>query len=354
MANILSVIAKKYQKTNTRVEQVSLVIGIIAVGALLINFSNRNNNIQSTDNNYPDFACELSSQSDLLTLDTSELKTNTALSLINFDTEVYETGLMKNDIPAIYNPDVVSLDTLEPCVGADDEFIVVEIAKEKRAYSKRLLRFHVAINDTINNENILITYSPLGNYFQVFKRDIKDEVYQFGISGLLYKNTDLLFDSKTESLWSVLNGKAIVGNMIGASLETIPFKMERYDKLTKLDVNTISFKTGFIRDYNDDPFLAYSQDNKEIVSKITNFSDSLPYKTMVAGFMIDNQAYAFVIPELTDTKKIELDDMNYNVEIENRTIKSITTDNNEVVEFKSLYWFVWYDYQPKTILLELQ
>lgn len=358
MANILSVIVSKYQKTNTRIEQISLIFAIIAVAALFINMNNRNNNTENnTDNSLFDFACPLTEEANLVNLSTTSLKTNRQLSLINFDTEIYETGLTKNEIPVITNPDITNLASLKTCLGDDDELLIVTIDGLSRAYPKRILRFHIAVNDTIGNIPILITYSPLSNYYQVFSRLIDNEVYQFGISGLLYKNTDMLFDTLTETLWSPLNGKALVGNMIGAKLTTLPHTVTSLKNIlnSQPTIQSISFKTGFIRDYNQDPFLTYAAEDKQVVGKITYYTDDLNYKTQVIGFNIDEQPYAFpTIEEIgLITKNFEINNEVFTVTFDEKQVINIEDSSGNIIDSQSMYWFVWFDLQPKTKLINL-
>lgn len=359
MANILKIISDKYQKTNTIVEQMSLVVAVIAIAALVINITNKNNNpIDSlTDNSSVNFACEMTNEADVIKLNKSVLLTNNALTLINFDTEVQNTGLTKNEIPAVYQPTSIKLKDLEPCLGNDDEILVVDVNGNKRAYSKRMLNFHIVINDTIDNNQILVFYSPLSNYYEVFSRELRDELYQFGVSGLLYKNTDLLFDTRTESLWSPLNGKALVGNMIGATLTEVPFYISNFGDVIRNnpEIDSISFKTGYIRDYNDDPFLAYAQDDSEIVAKIINFTDDLTNKTQVAGFLLDKQPYALPYPETREdiSKSFSLEGKDFTAEFSKGLLKSLRENSGNDVNYDSMYWFVWYDYQPKTRIVEV-
>lgn len=361
MANILSKLGNIYKKSTTAFEQASLIFLLVCIGALTINYFNNNRNSNSnsttaTDNIYATFKCPLTPLNEVKTLDTSALKTSKTMSLINYDTEVYETGMTKNQIPAVLAPKYVKLEDLSPCLGSDDELIVVKIADNVRAYSKRILRYHIIINDTLGDIPLIVTYSPLSNHYQVYNRSVKTEQLSFGTSGLLYKNADLLFDSKTETLWSQLTGKALVGNMVGASLTKLSFEVLSYSETIQKygNISAVSFVTGFTRDYNQDPFISYAQNQTEIVGKITNYTDDLTYKTQVAGFKIGNSAFAVpvTVENFSGEKIAKNETLLAKLKFENGRLITIEV-NNTKYSFDQLYWFVWYDLYPQTKLLEL-
>ena len=86
------------------------------------------------------------------------------------------------------------------------------------AYPIRLLNWHEIANDTVGGVPFAATYCPLCRTGIVYDRRLDGKVNEIGVSGLLYKSAMVMYDKNTESLWSQVLGKAIVGPSTGKSL----------------------------------------------------------------------------------------------------------------------------------------
>ncbi len=82
--------------------------------------------------------------------------------------------------------------------------------------------------------------------------------YEFGVSGLLYKQNMLFFDRETDSLWSQLLSEAVTGPLAGTRLTVLPAENTSWEAWLQAHPNTLvlSFKTGYSRDYKEDPYAA--------------------------------------------------------------------------------------------------
>jgi hypothetical protein len=353
MPNVFSDISNGYRKVNKAFDQASLIILILSVGFLIIYaINNPNKKTGASDNS--NFKCAVTAQDKLLYPDTSALKTATQLALINPDTEIFTTDLGKNDIPAITEPIFVSSKVVSPCITDNEPVLILKIQNEVRIYPRQILNYHIAVNDKIGDLSVLVTYSPLADHFQVFNRDIKGEPLMFGIAGSLYKNSDLLFDTKTESLWSQYDGRALVGNMIGAKLDTIPFAILPFTQALKLYPNAkvLSFQTGYQRDYSVDPFIDY-RINDEVVGKVTYSDTTLSKKTDVYGFQYGGKFYALVQNEINNVNDLTfiINKNKFSFDIKDgQAVLTNTTDKSNIPLFTS-YWFVWYDFHPDTEII---
>jgi hypothetical protein len=56
----------------------------------------------------------------------------------------------------------------------------------------------------------------------VYGRRFKGETLSFGHAGILFENSFVMYDRKTESLWVHVTGRAVWGLMKGAQLEFVP------------------------------------------------------------------------------------------------------------------------------------
>jgi hypothetical protein len=76
-----------------------------------------------------------------------------------------------------------------------------------------------------------------------------------GTSGLLYRSNKLMFDEETMSLWSTLEGKPVVGSLVGSGLELVPLPVVTTtwsEWRTRHPTTTVLAEdTGHARDYSE-------------------------------------------------------------------------------------------------------
>lgn len=132
-------------------------------------------------------------------------------------------GLPKDGLPALVDPTCApasSLDLDKPLSGVrllreSDRIVGLQIGSETRAYPLWVLTWHEVCNDTLAGRPLVVTFSPLADAVVVFDRTRGDETLTFGVSGLLYNSTLVMYDRRddraAESLWSPLALGAIAG-----------------------------------------------------------------------------------------------------------------------------------------------
>ncbi len=76
----------------------------------------------------------------------------------------------------------------------------------------------------------------------MYTREINGEVLQFGVSGKLYKDALVMFDRKTGSLWTQVDGSVLRGKMKGNQLKTIPLTQTTWKEWKRLHPNTLILK----------------------------------------------------------------------------------------------------------------
>ncbi|MFH1279599.1 MAG: DUF3179 domain-containing (seleno)protein [Candidatus Eisenbacteria bacterium] len=148
--------------------------------------------------------------------------------------EIVATGLAKGALPAMTHPPVLMPGEADSIGGAErgkymvsgDRVVGVVIGGAARAYPLHVLAWHEVVNDTLGGEPIAVTYSPLSGGVIVFGRRVGDEVFRFGVSGLLYNSNLLMYDmgpgGAGESLWSQMMGVAVAGPRAGIGIEVLP------------------------------------------------------------------------------------------------------------------------------------
>ncbi len=117
---------------------------------------------------------------------------------------------------------------------------------ESRAYPLRVLNWHEIVNDTLGGVPVAVTFNPLSFTAATFLRRIGEREPVFGVSGLLYNSTLVMYDRREdgadESLWLPLTGRAVAGPAVGTELKQVPCSLatwsnwvERYPETTVID-----------------------------------------------------------------------------------------------------------------------
>ncbi len=104
-----------------------------------------------------------------------------------------------------------------------DEDLVVGVARDgqARAYPLATLSTYEVVNDDLGGP-LLVTYCPLCASAVVAERTVGGEPTVFGVSGLLYRSNLVMYDRRTDSLWSQLLARAIRGPETGTTFEQVP------------------------------------------------------------------------------------------------------------------------------------
>lgn len=203
----------------------------------------------------------------------------------------------------------------------------------------------------IGNTPVLISYCVLCDSVKVYERVSQGEVLTFGTTGLLYKNNDLLYDKKTESLWSQYSGEAIMGEYSKSKLSPLSFRIITLQKAKEefSDSEILSFDTGFRKNYKDRSFLSFAQ-NSQFIGPIENQSDKLSPKTKIIGFELDSQQLVINREEITDKKEFTLQSKTFTTYLDGDEITLLY--NNNPINFTQSFWYVWFDFYPNTEILE--
>lgn len=226
----------------------------------------------------------------------------------------------KNSIPAIVDPvfddDWSGLElqvsdphagmttTITPRLADDDAVIGVVREGQARAYPIRLLNWH----EVANVGPLLVTYCPLCGSAVVAKRRVEDERRVFGVSGLLWRSNLVLFDRRTESLWSQQLARAIRGPATGRRLDVVPATTTTWANwrrdhpgtsvlLPPPHSNTVVGETT--RNYTLDPYTMY-RDATGIVGRDDFEDDRLHPKTRVLGVVRKGEARAYPLPVVAE------------------------------------------------------
>ena len=233
--------------------------------------------------------------------------TNFCLHSVPYD-DIFSGGPPRDGIPPLDSPrfeTVISADNwledLEPVILLDHE-------GEVRAYPLQILTWHEIVNDEIAGDPIAVTYCPLCNTALVFRRPTIDgEILTFGTSGNLRFSDLVMWDRQTESWWQQFTGEAIVGDLTGTKLESLPAGIISWvDFKSKYpDAQVLSIETGYQRSYGRNPYAGYDNINSHPFAFVGDLDTQLPAMARVVGISLeDGQGGAFSLDLLSENQVI--------------------------------------------------
>lgn len=180
--------------------------------------------------------------------------------------QIRSGGVAKDGIPSIDEPQFATREEWDALAYDPDKLVIgVEVDGLRRAYPFQVLVWHELVNDTINGKPILVSYCPLCGSAIAFERELEDgstgnaEAVKFGVSGKLYNSDLLMYDRKTDSLWSQILGVAVFGEMTGSRLDFYPSEVMTWAdwQAAYPDSEALTRDTGHNRDYDRDPYGEY-------------------------------------------------------------------------------------------------
>ena len=311
--------------------------------------------------------------------------------------DIYEKNeikyvLPRDAIPAIKNPEFVPAD--EAGLDDDEPVVGVTINGETRAYAIYLLNHHEIVNDKIGDNAFAVTWCPLANLAVVYNREIDGEEYTFGVSGKLLKNTLVMFDYETESLWPIVYGEAIEGELTGRKLNNIPGSQKTsWGEWKELHPDTLVLSYHGSRTIGYDVYADYHKREETGIYPAKNIDKRLSIKTNVIGIEVNDKHKAYPFSLFNNTKIVtdKFQGMNLFIHrnnetgsimvydrkvdenviyFEKNTTQDFAIDNTtntrwdlkngigingsmkgkalRPVKFLVVYWFVWADYYPET------
>ncbi len=173
--------------------------------------------------------------------------------------EILSGGVPKDGIPAIDNPQFVSIGEASAWLDSKEPVIVLDILGKARAYPLQILIWHEIVNDELNGRFIAVTFCPLCNAAIVFDRNLDGAILDFGTTGKL-RNSDLvMYDRQSESWWQQITGRGLVGDYAGITLSRLAAQIVSFDEFKTAYplAQVLSRETGFRRNYGVNPYRGY-------------------------------------------------------------------------------------------------
>jgi len=268
-------------------------------------------------------------------------------SLIPHD-QIIAGGPPKDGISALTYPKAESRKAADQWLADTDLVLGVSINGKARAYPLRILNWHEIVNDRLGKHAFVVTYCPLCGSAMVFDTDD-----QFAVSGLLYQSDVLLYDQKTESLWSQLMKQAVTGSRLGQNLVQLPAHHASWQAWKAMHPNSsvLSRQTGFKRDYNRNPYVGY-EDISDTYFPINHHDSRLSAKTWVIGLSLGERHKAWPVASLikAGSHQERWGERDLIFEVNGDAIRIKDANSDQLLAATRLYWFAWSTFHPDTEL----
>ena len=345
---------KEILKTNSK----SLVISSIAVLAIILSISLYLNN-QMEDSYSP--ASDLDTQ---IKVDSKGVKYIVDPSKIlgggPGKGSIGKTGALFGQIPALGENNIkfVSVEEADAWIE-DNELVLALIYKGvERVYPLQIMTWHEIANDRIEGDPIVVTYCPLCGSGIAFEGyiEVKGQKTEtrFGTSGKLYNSNLVMYDEETDTYWTQIDGRAIVGELTDQELKEISIDtvVWRDWKTTHPNSEVLSQDTGISRNYGNDPYGSYYEDSF-VFFPVEARDNRIHPKTVIFGIEINGSYLAVQEEDLKQNPTIKIEFAGKNILIERSQegiVKFTNQDTSEEIIKERDFWFAWYAFHPNTEL----
>lgn len=285
-----------------------------------------------------------------------------AYSIDEYTANTANSSASKDSIPSIDDP-VFGEPGGEFASSLSDGEVVfgVEINGDARAYPQRVMVHHEVVNDTVGGENVAVTYCPLTGTAMGYGRGGTT----FGVDGVLVNSNLVLFDRDTDSRFPQVIGVGVSGERKGEVLEGFRVFWTTWGRWRDEYPETLVLtdETGYVRNYDKDPYGAYSYGSDSDPAAGYYVDDSVLYPLMnederfgpkevfvCARDAMSETAVAFRKERLRDEGEPTVETERgeyvaaYDEALDTATVER---DGEPLVAFDAM-WFAWAAFYPGT------
>lgn len=270
------------------------------------------------------------------------------------ESKIVSGGPPKDGIPSIDNPKFVSVDDADLWISDNELVLGLNYNGIQKVYPLQIMVWHEIVNDWFLDDPILISYCPLCGSGIAYMREINSEEVEFGTSGKLYNSNLVMYDRKTDSYWTQIDGRAVVGELAGYELELIPMDTVNWSewKTAYPDSLVLSQDTGYNRDYGRDPYGSYYEEDY-LFFPVGEENDRISPKEVVFGIEINGEYKAYLEKDVLEKENFEDVVGGEDVFIERRESGEIYfIVDGERLGYERGFWFAWYAFHPETEVYE--
>lgn len=240
------------------------------------------------------------------------------ISLDDFFANIQAGGPPMDGIPPLETPEYVTMEEADRFLSDLAVVFVVESSEGVYVYPQSILVWHEIVNETFEGEKRSITYCPLTGSTIGYRGVLTAGETTYGTSGKLLNSNLVMYDRATTSYIPQILGVAVSGQSKGERLEEFPVIWTRWHlaKAYYGEGRVLSTNTGFIRDYQRDPYGSYLSgddyyNNDRLMFPVMNQDDRFNPKEVVLANRINETPFA-VLKESLKSKGL----MEFSVEEE--------------------------------------
>ncbi len=331
----------------------------------------------------------------------NENESSTGIGLDDFYANIRSGGPPMDGIPPIEKPVYLSMEEADTVLADLDVVFVVESSEGIYLYPQSILVWHEIVNETFDGEKRSITYCPLTGSTIGYRGLLSAGETTYGTSGKLLNSNLVMYDRATTSYIPQILGMAVIGPLKGERLEEFPVIWTRWHlaKAYYEEGQVLSTDTGFIRDYQRDPYGSYRSgddyySNDRLLFPVMNTDERFSPKEVVLAnrigetpfavvkealktkslmeFSVEEQPLAAIYDEFLDTGRVfhrRANDQNLDFRLEDNGIVDEQTESvwNErgiatsgplegtrldMINAYDVMWFGWFAFHPQTEVYE--
>lgn len=270
--------------------------------------------------------------------------------------DIRSGGPPPDGIPSIDDPLFETVSEADAWLSDDEWVIALKRDDLVRIYPLDILVWHEIVNDTVAGDPVLITYCPLCGSAIAYSREIDGEAVEFGTSGKLYNSNLIMYDRLTESYWTQIGGKAVVGELTGKVLSPISIDTVTWGawKVRYPEAEVLSRNTGHSRRYGQDPYGNYYT-NRDLYFPVENEDARLHPKEVVYGIEVNGEYKAYPESAISGAGRIEDSVGGVEISIVEDGLGAVSftrSENGEEIVKERDFWFAWAAFYPETLLYE--
>jgi len=188
----------------------------------------------------------------------------------------------------------------------------------------------------------------------VHARQVGDQTLTFIVSGKLWRNSLIMQDKETGSLWSHVTGECLEGEYEGAQLKMIPMVQTSWAEWsanhpeTRVLKKSEEVKSSHYEKYFNDP-------ERTGLFQSVWLKDRLPGKALIHGVMLGPHTLAVTDEILASGKPAETELGGVKVRVvrnDDGGVSAVRRDTGENLLVRTAYWFAWSTYFPRTEVLD--
>ncbi len=205
--------------------------------------------------------------------------------------DIISGGVPRDGIPPIDHPEFDPVDVARDWLQPQSPVVAFSLNGIARAYPLAILTRHEIVNDVVGGEPVAVTFCPLCNSAVVFERTVDDQVFRFGVSGLLRNSDLIMWDDVTQSWWQQFTGTGIVGQYTGHQLTILPSQVVGFGAFAEQYPDGEVLSPGS-RSYGSNPYVGYDSSDSPFLFR-GRVDDRLFATSRVLAGVIDGIPVAY-------------------------------------------------------------